>query len=81
MGQIIYEFQTFSEIVACWPSSKMLGEDCETKHATARAWGYRDWINPEWWNRVISAAKKRGYRGINLKTMADIAERKKLGGG
>lgn len=59
-----------------WPSLKAFADDIGIDPAYARTLKMRDSLPSSYWNHVEAAAKRRKLRGINIKTLADIAEAK-----
>jgi hypothetical protein len=69
-------FTSFADIIEQWPSLKDFAADICIDAAYARTLKMRDALPCGYWNRVAAAAKKRGFRGITVKTFADISAAK-----
>lgn len=69
---------TFASIISLWESAEQLASDLELDGAhpgtTVRAWKRRNSIPPEYWNRLVVNAERRGLTGVTLERLAKIAE-------
>ncbi|MGI9489064.1 MAG: carph-isopro domain-containing protein [Geminicoccaceae bacterium] len=65
---------SYREILSLWRRPSELAEDIGAKANTVSKWGQRDFIPPEWWNDVESAAKRRGFDGVTVRAMAKMAK-------
>lgn len=64
--------QTFADVINLWPSAVALAEDVGVKEVTARAWRARG-IPAEYWTGVVAAALVRGFEGVTLELLAELA--------
>lgn len=55
---------SFSDVIAKWPSYKEFAADMGVPVTTAQTWCYRDTIPNRRWKRLMSAAKGRGIKGV-----------------
>jgi hypothetical protein len=64
---------THQQIIALWPTRLVLALEMGVSEGVVNAWNRRNNIPPSYWNAIIQAAKKRGYRQVTgdllLKTM------------
>ncbi len=60
-----------------WPRVVDFARDVKVTDLTARAWRNRDSIPAAHFNQVAKAAASRGYDGITVQTLADMAERRR----
>lgn len=70
-------YSSFAAVIEAWPSVGEYGEDIGVDSMHARALKYRDSIPPEYWLRTEAGAAKRGIDGVDIKLLAEIAEKKK----
>jgi hypothetical protein len=70
------QLTSYITIFSKWPSLEAFGSDIGIDGAHARTLKMRDALPPRYWKRVECAAKKRGIAGVNLETLAQIAEMK-----
>lgn len=66
--------ETFSTIIGLWPNRSQLAEDLDTTYGVVKQWDRRNSIPPEYWLRLVVAAKKRDIEGVTLERLAEIAE-------
>lgn len=65
---------TFSSIIDLWPSAAALASDLDEKDVTVRKWRNRNSIPGEKWLRLVRAAERRGFCGVTLGRLAQIAD-------
>lgn len=68
---------SYAAICALWPNDHEMASDTGATPLAVQKWRQRDKIPPGWWQAVVDAAKRRGFKGINLETLASIATRKR----
>ncbi len=66
--------ETFSELIALWGNPAELAQDIGAKANTVSKWSQRNFVRSEWWNAIERAAVTRGFDGITVEMMADLAE-------
>lgn len=68
----------FREIIGTWPSPSVatFAADVEQKPATVKQWFWRNTLPSHVWLRATTAARERRLRGVTLRQLATIAERK-----
>lgn len=66
---------SFSAVIRFWSTTAEFASDIRVPYPTAAAMKRRDSIDTVYWQRVIEAAKRRGYSGVNLETLAKLAMR------
>jgi len=64
---------SYRDIIRKWPNPAALASDLSEKTGTVQAWKTRNNIRPQYWNRLVVAAWKRGYYTVTLQLLADIA--------
>lgn len=70
----------YRDVILLWPSYPDLGEDLGLdgtrigKGARVQKWFERDRIPPEFWKDLIAAAERRGFKGVTLDLLAEIAK-------
>lgn len=69
-------FQSFTAIVALWPSPDTMAVELGAKVETVRKWRQRDSIPADWWLAVVEGAKRRGET-LTVNDMAELAARKR----
>ena len=67
---------SFTQIIALWPSSARLAEDLGVVGGTVRAMKRRDSLPPEYWLHVVQSAQRRNIPGVTLDALARIAAEK-----
>lgn len=67
---------TVKEIMSKWPDRGVFARDIGITQSHANVMAVRDSIPSKYWNKVVSAAKKRGIIGISLRSLGRLAERK-----
>ncbi len=71
-------------IIAQWPSTADLGRDLGLPYSTVAAWKQRGSIPVAYWQRLVHAAQRRGYRDITgdllIETHGETAVDRPLGG-
>jgi len=67
--------ETFRDVIDAWPRQYMLAKDVGRTAANVSLWRTRDNIPPAYWLTVIEAARNRGIAGIDLPTLAAMAEK------
>lgn len=65
---------SFRDVIDLWDTRVSFAADVGISPVRASAWWQRDSIPPDWWNRVIKAARDSGRRGVTLKRFAKWAE-------
>lgn len=68
-----HEISPFAQLIDLWPSVAALADDLDEKYPTVAAWKQRGSIPPDYWDRLIPAATKRGIRGVSWESLARIA--------
>ena len=68
--------QTFRDIIGLWPTHRAMAGDIGANHWAVAKWYQRDNIPPEWWNDVISAARRSGHE-LTAQRMTHIAARRR----
>jgi len=63
----------FIDIIKLWPKIPALAQDIDMPTKTVQKWKERDYIPPKYWLILIEAAKKRRFRGVTLKHLAELA--------
>jgi hypothetical protein len=78
------EYSSFAGIIDAFDSPTAMAEAMPYNRSLGRVypdkigmWKYRDSIPPEYWNGVVEAARVCNIKGITLKVLATIAERRK----
>ena len=64
---------SFSSIINLWPTAEAFAEDVGISGVLARQWRRRNKIPSEHWNRVVGAAACRGFDGVTLLALANLA--------
>lgn len=64
-----------ADIIGLWPTVIEFAADVGVPETNSRAWKARNSIPPRKWNAVVMAAAARGFRGVNIQLLADLAER------
>lgn len=72
--------QSFSDVIRLWPSRGDLAADCCVPYGHVQQWERRDSIPPQYWPRLIEAAKARRFRGINADKLMSLAKPRKRAG-
>lgn len=70
---------SFSKIIALWPTVASFAEDVGAKYPTAASWEQRNTLPPDVWEKVVAAAARRGFEGVTFGRLAAIAAAKKAG--
>ena len=71
--------QTFADIISLWPSPRDLADDlANTSVITVRSWRRRG-IPADRFPEIVSAARARGYRGVSLARLHEMAQPEKRG--
>jgi hypothetical protein len=73
-----HNYESFYAVINRWKTVETAARDFGASHAQVRNWKSRDSIPGEWWLAVARAGAARGYQGINLLTLAKIAESQRL---
>lgn len=68
---------TFSAIIEAWGIGT-LAADLMLPSKNVRRWVDLDSIPAEWFAAVARAAKRRGYHGVTIRALAEIAEARRL---
>lgn len=68
---------SFSEIIALWPTVVAFADEVGVKYPTAASWEQRNTLPPDIWGRVVEAAERRGFKGVTFERLAAIAAAKK----
>lgn len=69
--------KTFNDILQLWSKTTFLSEDIKVPCNAIYQWKFRDSIPADKWEALAEAAKKRGYIGVTIEKLAEIAARKK----
>ena len=67
---------SFKHIIECWPTRAALAVEVGAAPLSVRAWHHRNSIPAEYWLRVVTAAKARGFKGITYEAMLALADKK-----
>ena len=65
--------QTFSDVLALWPSRAEVAADCGVSYGVVKQWWRRESVPPEYWTALIDGARKRGIKGLNSDMLAGLA--------
>lgn len=65
--------QTFASIINRWETPAQLAEDIGEEVGTVRQWRNRDTLPDRVWKKTVEAAQTRGFEGVTLEVLADIA--------
>lgn len=71
------ECMTHTDILAKWKRTADFAADLGIQYGTAKAIRRRGFIPPSYWSRLVAAASERGFSGVTLKALADLAEQRK----
>lgn len=69
--------KTFIDVIDAWPSRAEFAGDCGVPYNTAKQWHTRGSIPSSYWFRIVAAAGERGINGVNLTTLARLAQEKR----
>ena len=64
----------FTDVIDLWPNRPALAADLNLSPGLVQKWAERDKIPASHWNRVVEAAKRRGYWQVTARRLALIAE-------
>ena len=65
---------TFTDIIALWPSHRAMAADIGAGHWQVAKWSQRDNIPPEWWTVIVERAPAAG---LTVDRLAQIAAAKR----
>lgn len=67
---------SFGDIIGLWTSAEEYGQDVGECGGLARQWKRRDKIPDHKWKATVQAAQRRGFAGVTLELLADLAAEK-----
>ena len=70
--------EKFADVIALWGTAESLGKDIGESGITVRAWRNRNSIPGEHWQKLVKAAEARGFPGVTLDVLADIAAKRRV---
>jgi hypothetical protein len=73
--------RSVSDIFALWPSGAALARDIGRPYQTVQAWKQRGSIPPEYWLRLVEAARRRGHPELTATLLARLHAGRESHGG
>ena len=72
-------FNNFAQIIEAWPKQSLLARDLDVSPNLVNVWKLRALdsgaiIPAEYWNALVTAARRRRICGVSLRRLADLAE-------
>lgn len=64
---------TFREVIGRWPATRFFARDAGCSPLLVRQWRHRNFIPPQYWPRIVSAAARRGMAEVNADLLARLA--------
>lgn len=66
----------FRDVIEAWPSRADLAADTGARYGTVKQWWRRNSIPPEYWARLVTAARQRRIQGVIEARLAALAEQR-----
>lgn len=66
-------FETFRDVIDLWPRRSSLARDIEMATPAVGYWWRNNVIPPVHYDKVIEAAKRRGFYGVTYPVLAALA--------
>jgi hypothetical protein len=68
--------ESFTNLIDQWPTRAKFADDCGQPYGVVHQWYRRNSIPAEHWPVIITAAKRRGLKGISLQQLANLRKSK-----
>ncbi|WP_159585961.1 carph-isopro domain-containing protein [Chelativorans xinjiangense] len=69
-------YTSFQDVIGLWPSPDAMAQEIGASLPAARKWKQRNSIPAEWWNDIVSAARRHGHL-ISVDDLAALAASKR----
>lgn len=67
---------SFRDVIDLWGPRGEMAADLGNSPVTISSWWQRDSIRAEWFCSVVAAAQKRGFDGVTVDLLAQLAEKR-----
>ena len=69
--------QTFSALIGLWPTKSIIASDCDVDYGVVNQWDRRNRIPPDYWEMLISSAKKHDIPNVTYELLVALLVRRK----